>query len=247
MAAPAWRIATAQSMGGRRTQEDCQAVLRGRDGFPVLLAVCDGAGGHDDGEKAAMAAIACLEKSFAGIGNATAEDWLTRTINDADKVVAALGSGPTAPRTTAVAALFDAEGRGAVAHVGDSRLYLFRGGAVEFRTRDHSVVQLLQDMGRLDEKEAATHPDRSRLLKALGGGDVVADVASLRLQPGDGLALCSDGVWEHATTEQIGVALGNRELDRAAEALVAAAVKRGGRGADNATLVLARWGEGETG
>lgn len=247
MAAPAWRITTAQHVGGRRAQEDRLAVLRGRDGFPVLLAVCDGAGGHDDGEKAAMAAIDCLERAFAGIGNAGAEDWLMRTINDADKAVAALGSGPTAPRTTAVAALFEAEGRGAVAHVGDSRLYLFRDGAVAFRTRDHSVVQLLQDMGRLKETEVAHHPDRSRLLKALGGGDVAADVSALRLQPGDGLALCSDGVWEHVTAEQIGVALGNRALDRAAEGLVAAAVKKGGRGADNATLVLARWEEGKTG
>ena len=245
MSAPAWRIATAQHVGGRRTQEDRLAALRGRDGFPVLLAVCDGAGGHEDGEKAATAAIDCFGRAFAGIGNGAAEDWITRTINEADKAVAALGSGPTSPRATAVVALFDAEGRGAVAHVGDSRLYLFRDGAVEFRTRDHSVVQLLQDMGRLTENDAAHHPDRSRLLKALGGGDVTADVAPMRLQPGDGLALCSDGVWEHISAEQVGAALGNRNLDWAAEALVAAAVKKGGRSADNATLVLARWEEGK--
>ena len=155
--------------------------------------------------------------------------------------MAALGQGPTAPRTTIVAAAIDAGGKAQVGHVGDSRLYHFRDGGIAFRTRDHSIVQLLLDMGRLEEGDIASHPDRSRLLKALGGGDQSADLASLALEPGDGLALCSDGVWEHIEARQLWDALDSPELERAAEAVVAQAVERGGRSADNASLVLARW------
>ena len=236
----AWRIGSAQSVGGRSRQEDRLSVQRRSDGL-LLLAVADGAGGHDDGEKASATAIDCLERAFANATAAGAGNWLAEALAAADRAVAGLGQGPTAPRTTIVAAVIDAGGKAQVGHVGDSRLYHLRDGGVAFRTRDHSIVQLLLDMGRLKEGEIASHPDRSRLLKALGGGDQAADVTTLALAPGDGLALCSDGVWEHVEARQFWVALDNPELDRAAEAVVAQAVERGGRTADNATLILARW------
>jgi len=240
LASPNWRIGSAQSVGGRSGQEDRLSVQR-RPGGQLLLAVADGAGGHDDGEKASAMAIACLERAFADAPADSARDWLAEALAAADRAVVGLGQGPSAPRTTIVAAVIDAGGNAQVGHVGDSRLYHFRDGGVAFRTRDHSVVQLLLDMGRLKEGEIASHPDRSRLLKALGGGDQSGDVTTLALEPGDGLALCSDGVWEHVEARQFWIALDNPELDRAAEALVTQAVERGGRSADNATLVLARW------
>lgn len=232
-----WDIAAVQCLGGRDTQEDGFVVLHAGD--IRLLAVADGAGGHADGEKASQAALQRLRTAFAGAPTdvAAARAWLGQAILDADRDVAALG----APRTTIVAVWIGAGNSALVCHVGDSRLYHFRDGAVGFRTRDHSVVQLLIDMGRLAEEEAGGHPDRSRLTKALGGGDLsLPGIEELALQPCDGLALCSDGLWEHVRPQEMAVALRVPVLDRAAEELVARAVERGGKDADNATLILAR-------
>lgn len=232
-----WDIAAAQRLGGRETQEDGFIVLHSGD--VRLLAIADGAGGHADGEKASQAALQRLRSAFAGAPSdtAAARAWLAQAILDADRDVAVLG----APRTTIVAAWIGAGGAALACHVGDSRLYHFRNGAVGFRTRDHSVVQLLIDMGRLKEEEAGSHPDRSRLTRALGSGDLATpEIAELALRPGDGLALCSDGVWEHASADEIAIALRAPALDRAADELVERAVSRGGGTADNATLILAR-------
>jgi serine/threonine protein phosphatase PrpC len=103
------------------------------------------------------------------------------------------------------------------------------------------VVQLLLDMKRLKESELKNHPDRSRLTKALGGNDgVEAELADLAVAAGDGLALCSDGVWEHVEPQEIATALQAGSLEKAAQNLVKLAAGRGGSDADNATLILAR-------
>lgn len=235
-----WQIATAQSLGGRDNQEDSLLALAGESGGPMLIAVADGAGGHAEGEKASAAAIEALKRRFAQATAADGSAWLKAAIGDAATSVSRLGSGPSAPRTTLVAAFCTAN-RAAIGHVGDSRLYHFSNGKLAFRTRDHSVVQLLVDMGRLKEDSVNHHPDRSRLTKALGGSEAVDfDVAELALAPGDGLLLCSDGVWEHARPQELEAALRADDLERAARQLVDAAVRRGGSDADNATLILAR-------
>jgi serine/threonine protein phosphatase PrpC len=239
-----WEIATAQSLGGRGNQEDSVLAIGPKAGQPILLAVADGAGGHADGEKASQAAIRHLTSAFADPprDEAAARKWLAQSIEQAHGKVSALGQGPTAPRTTIVAAWIGASAAMA-GHVGDSRLYHFRAGKLVMRTRDHSVVQLLLDMGRLKEAEIRNHPDRSRLTKALGGNEVVEpDVEPFSIQPGDALALCSDGVWEHAEPSEFASALQARDLRAAARQLVDRAVSRGGPEADNATLILARLG-----
>jgi serine/threonine protein phosphatase PrpC len=170
----AWEIATAQSLGGRDNQEDALIVLGSGDKAPLVLVVADGAGGHADGEKASKAATDRLKSAFAKAPAdvVAAKQWLAQTITQADKDVSALGGGPAAPRTTIVCAWIG-NGQAIAGHVGDSRLYHFKDGKAQFRTRDHSVVQLLLDMKRLKESELRNHPDRSRLTKALGGNDGV--------------------------------------------------------------------------
>jgi len=237
-----WEIASAQSVGGRGNQEDAFAVLEQGNNKSLVLAVADGAGGHADGEKASQAAIERLKKAFAGTPHdvAAAKQWMVGSFAEADRDIAALGEGQMAPRTTLVLAWIG-DKQALAGHIGDSRLYHFKDGKLAFRSRDHSVVQLLLDMGRLQESEARDHPDRSRLTKALGGGDGgEPDLTELALTCSDGLALCSDGVWEHIEAGEIEIALRAPALDRAADELVKLAVKRGGKGADNATLILAR-------
>ncbi|MGE0155081.1 MAG: PP2C family serine/threonine-protein phosphatase [Reyranellaceae bacterium] len=238
----AWDIATAQSPGGRENQEDAFLIVPEAGGGPLFLAVADGAGGHADGEKASQAAVASLKDAMAQAPRdaAAAKSWLAQAIAGAHRRIGALGQGVAAPRSTLVA-LWSQGGRAVAGHVGDSRLYHFSDGKLAFRSRDHSVVQLLVDMGRLKEEDIADHPDRSRLTRALGGGEAVdADISDFVLAPGDGLALCSDGVWEHIQPPELATALRTQDLDRAARELVQLAVKRGGADADNATLVLAR-------
>lgn len=237
-----WEIASAQSVGGRGNQEDALTIIDQGSGKPLMLAVADGAGGHADGEKASRAAVDRLTKTFAEAPHdiTAAKEWMVRSFAGADRDIGALGEGQMAPRTTLVLAWIG-DKQALAGHIGDSRLYHFKDGKLAFRSRDHSVVQLLLDMGRLQESEARDHPDRSRLTKALGGGDGgEPDMTELALARGDGLALCSDGVWEHVEAGEIEIALRAPALDRAADELVKLAVKRGGKGADNATLILAR-------
>lgn len=237
-----WEIATAQSRGGRSNQEDALLVLDQRRGEPLVLVLADGAGGHADGERASQAAIARVERSFAGAPTdaAAADAWLMQTIAAANKDVTALGGGAAAPRTTLVIAWI-CKNAARFAHIGDSRLYHFHGGKPVYRSHDDSVVQLLVDMKKIDERESLKHPDRNRLLKALGADDLEANPSqAARLEKGDGLVLCSDGVWEHIDAAALAAALGNPDLEKAATELIRTAVGKGGADADNASIILAR-------
>jgi serine/threonine protein phosphatase PrpC len=237
-----WEIATAQSRGGRSTQEDALAVFDQRHGKPLVLALADGAGGHAGGELASQAAIARIGKEFpaAPVEPAAADAWLAQTIAQANKDVMDLGSGSAAPRTTLVLAWI-AGTQARLTHIGDSRLYHFRAGQLAHRSRDDSVVQLLVDMKKVTEVESHSHPDRNRLLKALGAQDLELNPAkALTLGPGDGLVLCSDGVWEHAGPAELGAALAAPHLEKSATELVRMAVGKAGVNADNASVILAR-------
>jgi len=128
-------------------------------------------------------------------------------------------------------------------NIGDSRLYHFRCGHRLMRTRDHSVVQLLNDLGEIQESEMGAHPAQNRLYRCLGGEETPrSDQGDLTIQSGDLLALCSDGVWEHITEDEFWTTTMNYGPSTAARRLVDIAVQRGGAEADNATLVLLRAG-----
>jgi len=237
-----WEIATAQSRGGRTEQEDALAVLDQRQAKPLVLALADGAGGHADGERASRAAIARIEKEFpaAPTDAAAAEAWLAKVIGQANDDVTALGKGADAPRTTLVLAWINGS-QALLAHIGDSRLYHFRAGQLAHRSRDDSVVQLLVDMKKVSEPDSLKHPDRNRLLKALGADDLELNPAiAITLGAGDGLVLCSDGIWEHAGTAELAAALAQANLEKSATELVRMAVGKGGANADNASVILAR-------
>jgi serine/threonine protein phosphatase PrpC len=240
-----WEIATAQSKGGRSNQEDALAVLDRRRDQPLVLALADGAGGHADGERASQAAIARIDRALdaAPTEAGPAEQWLAQTIGQANRDVMALGSGAAAPRTTLTVAWI-CQNAARFAHIGDSRIYHFRAGKLIWRSRDDSVVQLLVDMKKISEKEALNHADRNRLPKALGGADKLElnAAAAASLAAGDGLVLCSDGVWEHADAADLAAALATPDLEKAATELVRMAVGKGGNNADNASVILARLG-----
>jgi protein phosphatase len=127
-----------------------------------------------------------------------------------------------------------------VAHVGDSRAYIFRDGELTRLTQDHSLVEELVRQGKLTEEQAAEHPQRSIITRALGiEGDVDVDTWSYSMRAGDVVLLCSDGLTSMIGEGQIAQILGGEtSLDRAADGLIGAANDAGGR--DNITVVLFR-------
>jgi serine/threonine protein phosphatase PrpC len=145
--------------------------------------------------------------------------------------------------TTVAAVLVDGDVAN-LAHVGDSRIYLWSGGAIELLTRDHSWVNEQIENGAISPEQARSHPLRNVVTRALGGrADLVVDIQSRRMAAGDMLLLCSDGLTTMIPDDDIARILADAEGDvtKAANALVGAANERGGE--DNITVVLLKFGE----
>jgi protein phosphatase len=129
-----------------------------------------------------------------------------------------------------------------IGHIGDSRAYLFRGGELHQLTRDHTFVQALVDMGQLTAEQAARHPFRHVLTRALGGREasLEGDFQQAWLADGDQLLLCTDGLTDMVDNAAIASVLGGAASATAAcQDLVEAALQKGGK--DNVTVALARY------
>jgi protein phosphatase len=145
--------------------------------------------------------------------------------------------------TTVTAALVGPNGVVSFAHVGDSRAYLLRDGALQRLSDDHSLVHELVRQGELSEAEAEQHPQRSVITRALGTDEEVQiDTFSLQSKPGDVLLLCTDGLNTMVSEADIAAALGSETgAADVARRLVRAALKAGGE--DNVTAVVVCFGE----
>lgn len=208
----------------------------------ALVAVADGMGGHAAGEVASEMSLKLLIESLAG-ESAPSEDALRRAFARANAGVFREASAKPEYRgmgTTLVAALF-AGGDMIIGNVGDSRMYLRRDGKLERITKDHSWVGEMVAAGALTEEQAARHPRRNILTRALGvGASVEADIGRLKLRRGDRIMLCSDGLHGMVDDKTISEIMGARSLDlkKAARELIDLANKAGGT--DNITVALAR-------
>jgi protein phosphatase len=139
---------------------------------------------------------------------------------------------------TTLTAMWLVDDRIAMVHIGDSRGYLFRAGELTQLTRDDSYVQMLVDTGAITPEEARVHPQRSLVSQVLQARPAQPTYTVLRPDPGDRLLLCSDGLSDVVTDEQIGQVLRDHlELDDCAAELVKLALGAGGP--DNVTVVLA--------
>jgi len=213
----------------------------------TVFAVADGLGGHQGGEVASAMAVERLGaldgRSFAEPEQAAAA--LADAIADANRAILERGvadQGLWGMGTTVTAAAVVGDLVLQLAHVGDSRAYLLRGdGPPRQLTTDHTVVAELVRLGRLTPQQAASHPERSILTRAVGldPNVQVEQPAPLGLQPGDQVLLCSDGLTETVADEQLAEVLaGQADGDDACQALIAAANAAGGP--DNITVVLLR-------
>lgn len=208
---------------------------------PSLLMVADGMGGHAAGELAsaiAVATVAGLEVSppepadtLARLGDAVDEvgEGIADVIAD-DPDLTGMG--------TTVTGVYWLGDRVALVHVGDSRGYLLREGVLSQITHDHTYVQTLVDSGRITEAEAAHHPRRNLLMRALDGmNPVAADLAYVEAHLGDRFLLCTDGLSGVLTADEIRVLLADHDPTGSVTRLVDLALERGAP--DNVTVVVA--------
>lgn len=202
--------------GDRENNED-SAGYRVRPWHSGVFAVADGLGGHDAGEVASATATRCLIDRFSGAPSLApdAVEQMFAAANDA--VYAAQGEAHTFySMKTTLAAAFYRRGRVVLAHVGDSRIYLFRKRKLCLRTRDHSLAQLLVEQGKLAPDALRRNADRNQLLRAMGSTAARPTVSeTLRLRRGDALLLCTDGFWENLDDCEIEAALGTADSPEA--------------------------------
>ena len=208
---------------------------------PRMLLVADGMGGHAAGELASAIAVATL--SSLNENPPSAADALGALADAVDRVGITLGSVVSAEPElagmgTTVTGIAWLDGRIAVVHVGDSRAYLLRDGELMQITHDHTYVQTLVDAGRLTEEQAAKHPRRSLLTRALDGiTPVEADLSVREARVGDRYLLCSDGLTGVITHERLQVILAQQDPTGCVTQLVDVALERGAP--DNVTVVVA--------
>ncbi|MFC0675680.1 Stp1/IreP family PP2C-type Ser/Thr phosphatase [Brachybacterium hainanense] len=207
-----------------------------------LLVVADGMGGHAGGDVASSVAIAHLTSLDSETPASDIVSSLETAILEANQAILrrARDEPQLAGLGTTVTALLRAEGRFALAHIGDSRAYLLRDGETAQVTKDHTFVQRLIDEGRLTEEEAERHPQRSVIMRVLGDvdSDPELDLSLRTARAGDRWMLCSDGLSGLVSLATIDATM--QEIEdpgECADALVQLALKGGGQ--DNITCIIA--------
>ena len=223
-----------------------------------LYVVADGMGGHAAGEVASKVAVDAIAEFVELTGGNQEITWpfgLDDSISyEGNRLKTAVRHANTrvieATResaeyegmaTTVAAVLVDGDVAN-LAHVGDSRIYLFSNETIEQLTRDHSWVNEQIENGAISPEQARSHPLRNVVTRALGGRpDLVVDIQSRRMATGDMLLLCSDGLTTMVTDEDIARILreADGDVSKAATALVSEANERGGE--DNITVVLLKF------
>jgi protein phosphatase len=243
-----WRAAA-------RTDAGCQRQ-RNEDNYYVspdsrVFAVADGMGGAVGGARASKLAMEAVEKQWQecpppGTDKESIKIWLTKAVNEANAAVWNSAEEDQSVRgmgTTIVVAVQSEDNYIQIAHVGDSRAYLYRDGKIKLLTNDHSVVQEMVRAGRLTEEQARINPYKNLITRCLGHEErVEIDHTPVEMQPLDWICLCSDGLPTVLRDEQIGDVLGaGVEPEAVCEELVKQTID--GNAPDNVTVVVVKYSE----
>lgn len=221
-----------------RTAPPAQAISF-EAAYPVLLAVSDGMGGAAAGEVASALVVQVLGRFMASAGS-NWDDATRVAVEQANRQVWQAAQQPGHQGMGATLTMVCVHGTEAhIAEVGDSRAYLIRSGHIRQITHDQTFVQVLLDVGAIEPEAAKQHPMRNVLLQAMGKSpDVRAAVARLELRRDDRLLLCSDGLSNKVSAdEMLAVILDTPSLEATCQRLVALANERGGQ--DNITVIIA--------
>jgi serine/threonine protein phosphatase PrpC len=240
--------AKVSALGDRQDNQDRAAIIVSDDA--VLMMVFDGMGGHSDGARAAETALKVVQGLFtaAKMPIFDPQGFLYMALSQAHDEVVEIGQELAVdfrPRATCALCLVQ-EGGAFWAHIGDSRNYLVRDGAVELRSRDHSHVEILIQEGAITEDEARDHPMRNFVECCIGGDAPVPDMSiasRIPLRKGDVLLACSDGLWSglsDADMAEIGKP-GEDNLVENLKALSLKALSVNSPHSDNTTGAAVRW------
>lgn len=195
------KIASYTSIGSRAENEDSSAYEQlGPD--QMYAVVCDGLGSHGGGQAASRIAVTQLQRMrFSHLPSSQQiQEWM----HQSNQEILAKRNGPHHMKTTAVA-LFVCQNRAIWTHIGDSRLYHYHNGRLVDATADHSVCYLAVKMGEITRRDIPTHPDKNKVLRALGEDKVDPEIHEpVTLEPGlHAFLLCSDGLWERLHEDEI--------------------------------------------
>ena len=238
--------ATGTHRGDRAYQQDqVQIIGHPRVAGCALAVLADGMGGKSGGRKAADQLILTAQQLFDRYMPSTddAGAFLKQLVSEAHLMIRLTAiTAEQEPHSTAAAFLIDPTRSCDIIHAGDSRVYHFRGAQMVSRTIDHSYVQRLINEGKIAEADANSHPQANLLTGCLGM--VQAPPMTLahieRLEFGDSILACSDGLWHYFTPQELGAIVHELTPREASEMLVTKARQRARGGGDNLSLALVR-------
>ncbi len=244
-----WQIAGLSDTGLRRELNEDNLIMLEADPPCGLYVVADGMGGHDSGEVASQLTVQTIQQHFmehTPIPSASVEEWLKSAVMAANQMVLAKQGNRTEEKkmgSTLVMALV-MEGQAHIANVGDSRAYLLNSAGIQQISVDHSLVERLVQIGQLSREEARTHKQKNVIYSTIGDKpDMEIGLYQVKLQPGDRLLLCSDGLSGMLTDEEIlAISRNYPELAAACKALIEAAKMAGGH--DNITAIMVQMNQG---
>lgn len=241
-----YETGVANHLGNRNSNQDRFDIVESDEG--VLLVLADGMGGHYGGDVAAQALVDIARDRYLNSTRPVAQPgrFLTEIIqatHDALVSHATEQNLGNIPGTTAVLCLLQ-NGHMDWAHVGDSRLYLFRGGLPVFRTTDHSYVEQLYQQGIIRRSEQDSHPRRNHITQCIGAMPQAPEVELGKGKPmrvGDIVLLCSDGLWGALDDAQLGLMLQQEgSLDEVLERMAMRAEQISYPHSDNISVVALR-------
>lgn len=224
---------------GKYVQPNNPEVLASKG---MLFVVADGMGGHSAGEVASSIAVETVSRVYYDDKNLP-EESLKRAFQQANRDIHAVSvkNASLSGMGTTCTALVLRDGTALSAHVGDSRIYLVRDGQIYVMTEDHSAVMEMVKRGLISQEEARYHPDKNIILRAVGSQPDV-EVSSWEepfpVKASDQFVLCSDGLYDLVTDEEIKEAVLNADPHVACEGLISLAKERGGY--DNITVGIIR-------
>lgn len=230
----------------RENNQDSYTVCELENGAALAI-VCDGMGGAAEGQFASSQAVKVIkerisERYYSGMSDISLKSLMISSVESANKYIYDLSLSDSKYEgmgTTVVAAIAD-DSYVYIVHAGDSRAYKISNGNIFRLTRDHSVVQRMLENGEITAEEAADHPSKHIITRAIGGdSEIKTDFCQENLYDEDVILLCTDGLSNFVSDEKIAEIMSNENFYGFADKLVSLANKNGG--ADNITVVaLAR-------
>jgi serine/threonine protein phosphatase PrpC len=236
-----WTSAEATDIGAKRKINEDAILSRPDIG---LWAVADGMGGHAAGDVASKAVVDALtqlkpDKDLTDFVDTLEDKLLSVNHNLRRHGMEALGGRTLG---TTVVSLFVQDGLGACIWAGDSRLYQFRQGELRRVSHDHSAVQEMIDSGMITPDQAAHHPHRNVITRAVGGGDkLFPELRVFNVQADDWYLLCSDGFYNEISEDAIASLVVQDTLEKSVEVLMGKALAVGA--ADNVSLIVVKVSE----